>query len=147
MREILRNAQRGNVNVCCIDPRGLQTVTDGNLSTSELFAADTALFSPPRDFLRSLASGTGGIAITDRNDFIEGVTQIFRENGSYYVIGYQSSNSARDGKFRKIGIQVGRPGVTVRARSGYQAARDEKRANPGVSPAEHLKSLSASGAG
>ena len=46
------------------------------------------------------------------------------EAGSYYLIGYQTSSPAADGKYRKISVKVKRPGVTVRTRSGFYGARE-----------------------
>jgi hypothetical protein len=46
-----------------------------------------------------------------------------QDNSAYYVLGYYSPNSRRDGRFRKIEVKVNRPGVTVRARKGYAAAK------------------------
>jgi hypothetical protein len=48
------------------------------------------------------------------------VQAIFDENASYYLLGYEPSKPAEDGKFRRIDVRVNRPGVEVRARSGYQ---------------------------
>jgi hypothetical protein len=42
-----------------------------------------------------------------------------------YVIGYVSDNSARDGKFRRIALEVRRPGVKLRYRPGYLAPKSE----------------------
>jgi len=40
---------------------------------------------------------------------------------SLYDLGYQSTNTTRDGTYRKVVIQTTRPGLTVRARTGYYA--------------------------
>ena len=116
MQDIFRSAQRGNVNVYCIDPAGLEVSADDGLYLNRA-----------TEFLRQLADGTGGFAVIDRNDFVEGVPQIFRENGSYYLLGYRASNPARDRQFRRIAVRVNRPGVTVRTRNGYASGREEAR--------------------
>src|SRR4029078_3966070 len=41
---------------------------------------------------------------------------------SYYLMGYYSTNSKLDGKFRNIKVRSKRPGVEVRSRRGYNAA-------------------------
>jgi len=40
---------------------------------------------------------------------------------SLYQIAYQSTNPTRDGSYRKVVIQMTKPGLTVRARAGYYA--------------------------
>ncbi len=40
---------------------------------------------------------------------------------SHYVLTYVSSNATYDRKYRRIGVKVARPGVTVTARHGYYA--------------------------
>ena len=96
-------ARRANVTVYCIDPEGLDP-----------FTATVRL-----DFLKTLSGNTGGFTVTDTNDPQPGITQIFRENASYYVVGYQPENARTEGRFRKVEVRVNRPGVTVRTRSGY----------------------------
>ena len=58
-------------------------------------------------------------------DNIEGeIDRIFAEDGSYYLVGYQSSNNRSDGKFRSVKVSVkNRSGLEVRARSGYFAPK------------------------
>ena len=50
--------------------------------------------------------------------------------GTYYVLGYHSSNAKFDGKFRLIEVRVKRPGVSVRARHGYLALDPSKMLIP-----------------
>jgi Ca-activated chloride channel family protein len=53
------------------------------------------------------------------------LTQDFNEIAgdlrSLYAVGYQSTNTARDGTYRKVVISTTHPGFTVRARTGYYA--------------------------
>ena len=41
--------------------------------------------------------------------------------GSYYLLGYRSTDQTQDGKLRAIEVRVNRPDVEVRARRGYIA--------------------------
>jgi hypothetical protein len=72
-----------------------------------------------RDFLESAAANTGGRAIVNTNAFDEGLDNIFRENSSYYLLGYQQPPGQAPGSTHNISVKVNRPGVFVRTRSGY----------------------------
>src|SRR5262249_38526629 len=56
--------------------------------------------------LYALASDTGGKALLDNNDLVAGILQAERAITSYYVIGYYSTNTNPDGKFRRVKITV-----------------------------------------
>ena len=45
-----------------------------------------------QDSLRILSDETGGFAAVNRNDFPETFGRIIRDNSSYYVLGYYSTN-------------------------------------------------------
>jgi hypothetical protein len=79
-----------------------------------------------QDFLIGLSASTGGFAVTDTNDPQPGIAQAIRENGSYYLLGYQPANGRTEGRFRKTEVRVSIPGVTVRTRTGYFEPRAEK---------------------
>ena len=73
--------------------------------------------------LRTLAQQTGG-----RVFFAAGVqdlagiyAQISEELSSQYLLGYVSTNTKRDGAWRRVVVRVDRPGVAVRTRLGYFA--------------------------
>jgi VWFA-related protein len=97
--------QEANLNVYQYDPRGLQVAR------------------PVDDDFGMFAESTGGRAITGTNAPWELVPQMFRENSSYYVLGFRSINLATDGRFRRVTVKVTRPAVEVRTRSGYYAPR------------------------
>jgi hypothetical protein len=73
------------------------------------------------DTLRTLAVQTDGKAIVNRNDLTLGMKAIVRDTSAYYLIGYNSTLTEADGKFHQIKVRVKRPGLQVRARSGYWA--------------------------
>ena len=132
MLDIFREAQRANVNIYSIDPSGLGGVVDeGVAALPDIGSGSNPGLDQKQEFLRTVAENTGGIAIANVRDFAPGVAQIFRENGSYYLLGYESPNAKPDGKFHKIDVAVNRPGVTVRTRRGFYDPRDTKTANGG----------------
>jgi VWFA-related protein len=70
----------------------------------------------------SLAADSGGFTVRNSNDLAAGLERIADETRAYYLIGYNPTNTARDGLFRKIQVKVpGRKGIQVRARAGYYA--------------------------
>jgi len=52
---------------------------------------------------------------------------IAQELSNQYSIGYTSKNSRQDGAFRHVLVRVDQPGARTRTRSGYVAARADKR--------------------
>jgi VWFA-related protein len=96
-------ANRANVTIHTVDPRGLGAYTR---------AADS---------LYRLANDTGGRAILNTNNFELGLRQVVEDASAYYLIGYTPTRTEDDGKFHKISVKVKRSGVRVIHRSGYWA--------------------------
>ncbi|MEM1204960.1 MAG: VWA domain-containing protein [Acidobacteriota bacterium] len=71
--------------------------------------------------LERLADETGGRSffLRDISDLDSVYGDIQRELRSQLLIAYQSSNTADDGEFRQVELEVARPGVTVKTLSGY----------------------------
>ena len=80
-----------------------------------------------RAFLYSLAELSGGRVFqpTASRELAAIYQSILDELGTQYVLGYVSDNAKRDGKFRRITVELKRPGLKVRHRTGYDAPRDE----------------------
>jgi hypothetical protein len=99
--------------------------------------------------MQRLASVTGGFTILRAGELAAGLTQIFRESGSYYLLGYEAPDRPGTG-FRNLEVRVNRPDLLVRARTGYFPRPSGKRkpsdvappalavANAGVLPAKDL---------
>jgi len=70
-----------------------------------------------------MTQDTGGRVVNVRSD--KGLEKAFdvisEELRSQYVLGYSSTNTKRDGTFRKIKVEVNRPDVKILARKGYYA--------------------------
>jgi VWFA-related protein len=130
LRDIFRRAQRANVNIHAIDPGGIDSYRqyiERSFAAREQEARISGRRMPSanlrslKDFLRTIADNTGGRAVTDTDAIEPAIDRIFDEDGSYYLLGYETSNPDADGKFRKIEVTVDRPGASVRTRSGYWA--------------------------
>jgi VWFA-related protein len=76
--------------------------------------------------LKKFSEETGGklFFVEDRKDFDEVFGQIALELRNQYSLAYVSTNTARDGKFRRIRIVPRESDHKVRARTGYYAAKD-----------------------
>jgi hypothetical protein len=74
--------------------------------------------------LTTLAADTGGRAFTDVNEFHEAFARVQQDLSAYYLLGYVSTNTRQDGRFRRIEVRVRERGLQVEARRGYYAPRD-----------------------
>jgi hypothetical protein len=134
LKDVFRTAQRFNINVYTIDPAGyrgyeeyLQTpIRRGGRPAERVMSMNGAaqVARGRREFLQTVAENTGARAIVNTNEIGAEIDQMFDEAGTYYLVGYQTSNGRPDGKYRKIEVKVKRPGMTVRTRSGFYAARE-----------------------
>ena len=127
MRELYDAANRNNVAIYTVDPRGLP-VFEFDINERVNGQSDARYLASTQDTLRALAENTDGRAIVNRNDLAAGMKQITRDSSAYYLIGYNSSQAPSDGKFHEIKVRVKRPGVQVRARRGYWALNREDTA-------------------
>jgi VWFA-related protein len=128
-------ANQANVSLYTVDARGLAALPPGG-DASSASPSGTALYSGQavasqvsslqggRETLAALAADTGGRTFYDLNDFSPAFQQIQSDNSSYYMLGYSPTNRRSDGRFRRIRVQVSRPGVKVEARPGYFAPKD-----------------------
>ena len=139
LREITEEANRGNVTFYPVYARGLvafDTPIDQEAPFQPTSAARGddrgALFNDSRnlrvrqDSMRTLAWETDGTALINTNDLTGGLKRIADDLSSYYLLGYYSTNTRLDGRFREITVRVKRPGVRVRARRGYRGRTAEE---------------------
>ena len=140
LRTAINAAVRAHVSIYPVDARGLQAIVPGGDAThasgrgTQLFsgagvAKQYSDLSASQDTLTSLASDTGGRAFLDTNDFGEAFARVQRDMSAYYLLGYASTNLAKDGRFRRIQVKVRKPGLHVEARAGYYADRDFAHTN------------------
>ncbi len=125
LRDVYDMANRNNVAIYAVDPRGLPGF-EFDINEGIGLQADAKYLNSTMDTLRLLAEQTDGRAIVNRNDLASGMKQITRDSSAYYLIGYNSSQAPSDGKFHNIRVRVKRPGVQVRARKGYWALNQEE---------------------
>jgi hypothetical protein len=71
--------------------------------------------------MKEIAAQTGGKAYYNRNDIDKAVALASNDGGVYYALSYTSTNKKFNGDYRSIKVEVKRPNVQVRHRSGYFA--------------------------
>jgi VWFA-related protein len=140
VRNAINRAVRSNVSIYPMDMRGLQAIIPGGeaqqaslrgtspYSGAAVRNAFDSNFST-QETLVTLAADTGGRAFLDSNDFNAVFKKVQEDTSAYYVLGYRSSNPARDGRFRKITVKISVPNVKIEFRKGYYAPRDFAHSN------------------
>ncbi len=134
-------AIRAGVSFWPIDSRGLVAeaplgdATQGSPGSITMYNGSAALalttsFQQSQDTLFALASDTGGKAFLDSNDLSRGIQQAQEAIGDYYILGYYTTNSAQDGKFRRIKIALNSGlNATLDYRQGYYADKQFSKFN------------------
>ena len=139
LRATINAAVKANVTIHPIDARGLVATpplgdatqrSPGGLGmfTGQLAMAAVNNLQRSQDTLYALAKDTGGTAMFDYNDLSLGIKKAADSIGSYYILGYYTSNMAEDGKFRRVRITLsgGRQGELT-YRQGYFADKSFAR--------------------
>jgi VWFA-related protein len=132
-------AIRAGVSFWPVDARGLVAeaplgdATQGSPGNSGMYSgtaaiANTTNFQQSQDTLYALAGDTGGKALFDNNDLTRGIVQAQESVSDYYVIGYYTSNTARNGHFRRVKITLNQNETAkLDYRQGYYADKEFSR--------------------
>lgn len=146
-REVAGRCREANLAVYSLDVRGLMTGLPGgdsriapNAQELGLMQLETVEFSAAGAV--ELAEETGGFAIHDTNDLGGGALRSGEESRVYYLIGYTPPPGKGPRDWRKLKVEVKRPGLTVRARKGYTL-----RTSVEILAADEARSAAASRAG
>jgi hypothetical protein len=79
-------------------------------------------FQQSQDTLYALAGDTGGKALFDNNDLTKGITDAQKAVSDYYIIGYYTTNTQQNGRFRKVKVTLNNSLVAdLSYRLGYYA--------------------------
>jgi VWFA-related protein len=128
-------AIRAGVQFWPIDARGLVAqaplgdASKGSPGNAGMYSgaaagAVTSNFQQSQDTLFALAGDTGGKALFDNNDLGRGIIQAQGAVTSYYIVGYYTTNTNLDGRFRKIKVTVADARADkVDFRQGYYAGK------------------------
>ena len=132
-------AIRAGVSFWPVDARGLVAqaplgdATQGSPGNSGMYSGGAAIantnnFQQSQDTLYALAGDTGGKALFDNNDLTRGIVQAQESVSDYYVVGYYTTNTARNGHFRKVKISLNQDTTAkLDYRQGYYADKEFSR--------------------
>ncbi len=132
-------AIKAGVSFWPVDARGLVAeaplgdATKGSPGNSGMYtgAASLAVSSNlqhSQDTLFALAGDTGGKALFDSNDLVRGIVQAQQSISDYYSIGYYTTNTAQNGRFRRVKISLaGDSNANLAYRQGYYADKEFSR--------------------
>jgi len=135
MQATINAAARAGVSFWTIDARGLVAqapigdATQGSPGGKGMYTGASALafttnFQQSQDTLFALAADTGGKALLDNNDLTVGIVRAEKSVSAYYIIGYYTTNTALDGKFRRIKISLANGlSANLDYRQGYFAGK------------------------
>jgi VWFA-related protein len=140
LRSAVNAAVRSNLAIYTMDMRGLQALVAGgeaqnaSLRGVSAYSGQATLNALNSNFttqetLVTLASDTGGRAFLDSNDFSKIFKGVQDDTSTYYLLGYHSTNPARDGHYRRIVVKLNDknvPGAKIDFRRGYYAPADFK---------------------
>ncbi len=140
LRAATAAAVKANVSVYSLDIRGLQAFPPGGEAQSASLHGQSAYSgasvlndlnnnAASQDTLATLSSDTGGKAFFDSNDFGAVFSQVEKDSSAYYVLGFTSNNPLKDGRFRRLKVQVNRADLKLDFRAGYYAGRDFEHLN------------------
>ena len=145
-KDVVQASRRGNCAVYFVDTMGLggmpvaMTAEYGPAIDSQDIGAAFAENMERSEGAESIAADSGGFTVKNSNDLNKGLQRIADETRVYYLLGYNPTNAARDGKFRKIEVKVAGKDMRIRARKGYYAPLDgdprgaRKKAKGGPDP-------------
>lgn len=131
LRATVNTAVRANVAFYPIDARGLTALVPGGDVTQQGAAGNNLYsgagqnslrnnFVNQQETLATLAIDTGGKALLDSNDLTEGIRQVQKDFSSYYILSYVSSNTALDGKYRRIQVKLAPQLADLHAKLDYR---------------------------
>ena len=141
LRATVNAAVRSNVTINPIDTRGLVAsapmgdatrASPGGIGmfSGAIAQAGTTRQQQSQDSYYALAKDTGGRAMFDNNDLSMGIAQAARAVTGYYMVGYYTTNTATDGRFRRVKVELAsKLDADLSYRPGYYAAKDYSKFN------------------
>ena len=107
----LKAAQRAHATIYTVDMSVMSTANTRRRQNQQV--------------LKKFSSKTGGtfVATPGGVQLRKAFTEIVKDLGVLYTVGYTSTNQRKDGKWRKISLKAAEQGYRVRTREGYYAGK------------------------
>jgi VWFA-related protein len=134
-------AIKAGVTIFTVDARGLVAsapmgdASQGSPGGQAMYTGASAQavvtnFQQSQDTLYALAGDTGGKAFLDNNDLSRGIVEAQESISDYYILGYYTTNTEPNGKFRRIRISLANnQEAKLDYRQGYYAAKEFNKFN------------------
>lgn len=142
LRDMMKAMWRASVAIYALDPRGKvetqQLILEAwpPLGCAACSATPGGDDGPGRrgnpvriaqDALVDMAAASGGFAVTNSNDFSDGIDRIVEEIDHYYLLGFYPPDPRGD-DYHQLGVTViGHPEYTVRHRLGYMFGKADAK--------------------
>ena len=132
-------AVRAGVSFWPVDARGLVAeaplgdASQGSPGNISMYSgagsqAVSQQFQQSQDTMYALGADTGGKGLFDNNDLTRGIVQAQKAIEDYYIISYYTTNTAQNGRFRRVKITLDSPlAASLDYREGYYANKSFNR--------------------
>jgi len=110
---------KAQISIYPIDARGMvafSSAASSRVRLGDVYGTEIQTHTT----MNEIASVTGGKAYYNTNDITGAFMKATGESAQYYMIGYYAEKEKKVG-WHKLKVTVARPGVDVRARSGYMS--------------------------
>ncbi|WP_260734799.1 VWA domain-containing protein [Tunturiibacter lichenicola] len=135
MRAATNEAVKANMAIYSVDSRGLEalpavgTASTGSLRGTSAYSGGAMQSQLDANFgsqevLATLSSDTGGKAFFDSNDLAPAFQQVQHDTEAYYILGFHSTDTRRDGSYRHLTVKLNRNDAKMSYRPGYYAPAD-----------------------
>jgi VWFA-related protein len=138
LQRIVESAIRGSVVIYAIDTRGVPDTFPGagdpfplsgasgrgGRGLQRVLSTRSGMVFAGREGSAILTSQTGGLMITNTNDFR--IKDISDDQQGYYLIGFRPVGETFDRKFHQLTVRVKSKGLAVRTRTGFYGVTDNE---------------------
>ena len=120
MRKTTRALNDAQASPYPVDARGLMGAITYSRGRASFTTFD--MVRGNMETMEVVAEDTGGRAFTNTNALDVSISRAVDDSRLSYVLGYYSTDTKTDGRYRTIRVEVKKKGLAVRHRAGYVAA-------------------------